>query len=159
MMQLHEITAVRETEEAGVYVVAADLTDMEGERYVADYASRPDDGFGLAPQIRAGLDLWIAQGRPVAPYVPPTAQELRVAMPELSRRQLRLGLLAAGITSTQVTGEIDAMPEGNAKETARIEWEDATVYQRTHPLIQTIGAALGLSPEQIDDMWMAASAL
>ncbi|WP_437416342.1 hypothetical protein [Sinorhizobium meliloti] len=79
--------------------------------------------------------------------------------PPLTARQLRLGLINNSLAPAQVTAEIEAMPDGVAKETARIEWEYATSFERMHPLIGTVGAALGLDDDQIDAMWTAALSL
>lgn len=48
------------------------------------------------------------------------------------------------------------MPEGVAKQIAEIEWNDAGAFERMHPLLNQIGGALDLTPEQIDAMWQAA---
>lgn len=79
--------------------------------------------------------------------------------PTLTRRQLRLGLLANGITTAQVEAVIAAIPDEIDRETAQIEWADASTYSREHPLVNQIGAAMGLTPEQIDVMWFDAAAL
>ncbi|MDX0615164.1 hypothetical protein GOD03_11785 [Sinorhizobium medicae] len=124
------------------------------------YFSRPNDPFGVNPQIRQ----WMSENpeAPVHVYEPPsppTPEEIRAAMPKLSARQFRIGLVRGGFTLAQVTSVIEAMPEGATKEEAKIEWEYATTFDRMHPLIASVGAALGLSDEQIDAMWTGASAL
>jgi hypothetical protein len=43
-----------------------------------------------------------------------------------------------------------------ADEAAQIWWEAATVFQREHPMVLTFGAALGLTPAQIDDLFRLA---
>lgn len=95
----------------------------------------------------------------IAAYTPPSAEEVRASMPSLTRRQLRLGLLTVGVTSAQVTAVIAAMPAGMDKEVAQIEWEDASTFNRTHPLIASVGAALGLSDTHIDTLWAHALTL
>lgn len=103
----------------------------------------------------------IAAGN-IAPYVPPpplTPEEERAALADLTARQFRLGLLSAGIAPSQVAATIAAMPDGLDKERAGIEWEYAPTFSRTHPLISTVAGAMGLSEEQIDDMWSAALGL
>lgn len=95
----------------------------------------------------------------VAAYVPPSSEELRAALPRLTRRQFKLGLLEHGITSDQILATINAMPDGMEKEVAKIEWEDATTFERGHPLVSSIGSSLGLTEQQIDTMWAAAAAL
>lgn len=77
----------------------------------------------------------------------------------LTARQLRLGLVLNGISLSSVEAAIDAIEDETEREVARIEWEYATLYERSHPLIDRIGAARGLTPEQIDAMWAEAVAL
>ncbi len=90
-------------------------------------------------------------------HVPPTAEELRAKMPRLTARQFRLGLLAAGHTPAEVTQALGAMQAGQQKETAEIEWEYATTFSRTDPLIAIVGTAIGLGDAQIDVMWAGAA--
>lgn len=71
----------------------------------------------------------------------------------LTRRQLRLGLLTNGITTSDVEAAIAAIPDQMDRAVAEIEWADASTYERDHPLIEQVGTALGLAPEQIDVMW------
>lgn len=80
-------------------------------------------------------------------------------LPPLTARQIRLGLLQNGISTTTVEAAIDAIPDEVEREAAKIEWEYASQFLRTHPLIDQIGAALDLTPEQMDAMWEAASEL
>lgn len=84
----------------------------------------------------------------------PTPEEIRENMPPLTARQLRLGLVSASILPAQVDAAIAAIPDEQARAVAEIEWEYATQFERNHPLIDQVGTALGLSPEQIDAMWM-----
>lgn len=77
--------------------------------------------------------------------------------PTLTSRQLRLGLVANGISLSSVEAAIDAIEDPTDREVARIEWEYATTFERSHPLVNQIGTALGLTPEQIDDMWTEAA--
>lgn len=82
-----------------------------------------------------------------------------VAPPEpipstVTPRQARLALLDAGLLDTVET-EL-AKPENKA---ALISWEYATTVERDSPLIATIGGALGMTDQQIDDLFTAAAAL
>ncbi|WP_319775487.1 hypothetical protein [Breoghania sp.] len=95
-----------------------------------------------------------------APSVtPPTAAELRAAMLPLTRRQLLLGLLDSGITSEAVEAQIALIADDTERAVAEIEWANASEYARTHALIVSVGAALGLTESQIDTMWEAAALL
>lgn len=87
---------------------------------------------------------------PPAPIIPP------VVFPHLSTRQLRLGLIAAGVSLSAVDGAIAAIPDEAGREVAQVEWQFASQFERDHPLIEQVGAALGLEPWQIDAMWLSA---
>lgn len=89
----------------------------------------------------------------------PTPEEIRAKMRPLTARQFRLGLIEGGVSLDRVTAVIDALPAGADRAKAKVEWEYATTFNRTHPLIATVGAALGLSDVQIDAMWQAAVSL
>lgn len=89
----------------------------------------------------------------IAAYVPPTAEELRERMFPLTARQLRLTLTRNGISMAQVDAAIAAMPDGQEKEEAGIEWEYATTFERLSPTLLAIAGALDLTPEQVDTLW------
>jgi len=133
------------------------LSRREDGTFVAEINGMPyhvteDDplwGAAVSEAQRMGETLGF-EPPPPAPEVPPP--------PRLTRRQLRLGLLAAGITTAQVETVIAAIPDEIDRETAQIEWADASQYERTHPLVDRIGASMSLTPEQIDAMWLAAAA-
>lgn len=87
------------------------------------------------PRVADGLNLiwsgskWnVASGRPGV----------------VTPRQLRLALLAAGITRKT----IDDMLVGN--EAAIIEWEYATEIDKSHPLLLSMAAGVGLDAKSID---------
>lgn len=82
-----------------------------------------------------------------------TPEELKALVPQVvSMRQARLALLAAGHLTA---ADAAATSIGGA---AQIEWDYATEVRRDHPLIAGISTALGLSEEQIDDLFIAAAA-
>jgi len=83
---------------------------------------------------------------------PPAAVPLVVTM-----RQARLALLGAGLLA-QVDTAIDALASP-AKEAARIEWEYSQEVHRDRPFVQTLGAAMGLSDEQLDALFTTAAGL
>ena len=157
--ELHTVHSVAATAEPGVYSLVVDATDVNGDRHDGvSFLSRPDDTFGLSPLVR----VWLSENLPyvaVTPYQPPTAEQVREGMPRLTARQLRLGLVSNGIIPIQVQASIEAMPPGDDREKALVEWEYAYEFERTHPLIATVGASLALTEEQIDAMWSAASVL
>ena len=115
--------------------------------------------------IRGGSEIWI-DGLPgeFPNYHPPlteeeiaTAQaaldaEEAAAVPEVvSARQARLALIGAGLLDAVETA-IAALPSA----ADRVEWEYATEIRRDHPLIASLGVALSLSTEDIDDLFRIA---
>lgn len=163
---LTQLKEVRATIDSDHYVAVVDyeLRDPKTEVVVetvldAEYGVVPEDTFGMAPQVVLAVADWIAEGKPIVPYAPPTQAELRAAMPPLSARQLRLGLIANGITLASVQAAVDGISDPTEREIAQVEWEYATTFERTHSLISQIGTAMSLTPEQIDTMWEAAVSL
>ena len=92
----------------------------------------------------------IVELEPIEPGPPPTPEELRTSMPSLTARQLRLGLL-------DYQDQVEQIITDSNDRALQIEWEYATTFERLHPAIVSIGAALDLTPEQIDAMWIDAA--
>lgn len=82
----------------------------------------------------------------------PTLRITKVTM-----RQARLALLGAGLLDT-VNTSIAAMT-GAQGEAARIEWEYSQEVQRDRGLVTALGAQLGMTEEQLDALFTAASKL
>ncbi|MBS7810543.1 hypothetical protein [Roseococcus pinisoli] len=89
---------------------------------------------------------------------PATNQPEPDPFPPLTARQLRLWLLARGITRAMVEAALANLPEPD-REVAEIEWEYSTQYLRSHRLIDLFGALFDLSPADIDAGWPEAAAL
>lgn len=70
-----------------------------------------------------------------------------------SMRQARLALKQQGLLAT-VQSNIDALPEES-----QIEWEYAARVERKSPLVASLGAALGLTETQLDDLFKLAITL
>jgi hypothetical protein len=78
--------------------------------------------------------------------------------PIITPRQIRLALIGSGLTLTQIDQLIDSLEEPN-KTYAKIAWEYSIEFERSHPLVEQFGEALGLSSEQIDALFVAAADL
>lgn len=89
-------------------------------------------------------------------YIEPPEPELYVPN-EVTMRQARMALHFAGILKA-ADSAVAAM-EGEAGEIARIEWEFSSTVRRDRQFVQNIGSALGLSSEDIDNLFIAAEAL
>lgn len=155
-MQINEVTEIHRTAEEDVLLIYANIT-ASGETLDVVHAYRSSDPHGLGPVFNG----WLALNPefPILDYVPPTTEAQRELMPDLTGRQLRLALIGNGITTSQVTTAIGSIPNELDRDKAMVEWEYASSFARLHPLIATVGAALGLTDEQIDAMWLAALSL
>lgn len=94
---------------------------------------------------------WAWDGEAFSPPAPSTP-----SLAPLTARQLRLGLVATGVSLTAVEAAIDAIEDATDREVARVEWEYASQFERNHPLIDRVGAAVGMTSTQINDAWVAA---
>lgn len=82
----------------------------------------------------------------------------RVEAPQtVTMRQARIALLDAGLLEA-VQASVATMP-GTDGERARIDWEYAQEVRRDWPLIGYMAGDLGLTDEQVDGLFMAASAI
>lgn len=84
---------------------------------------------------------------PVVPQIPQI----------VTMRQARLALLGAGLLA-QVETAIDALPEPH-RSAARIEWDYSSEVHRSRAFVQQLGSALGLTDEQLDDLFTQAATL
>lgn len=71
----------------------------------------------------------------------------------ITARQLRLQIVLSGIDLAAVDTAIAQLEEPQ-RTLAAIEWEYATIYERDHSLVPTIGSILGLSEAELDTLWI-----
>ena len=84
--------------------------------------------------------------------------KISISVPDtITPAQLRTYLFRLGMLDS-VSNALASIP-GSAGIEARIAWEYATLYHRSHPLVSNLGYALGLTDSQIDDIFINASKL
>ena len=71
---------------------------------------------------------------------------------EITMRQARLVLLEHGLLANVQTA-INSLPEPN-KTKAQIEWDYSNALQRDNSFVAVLGAALGLTDEDIDNLFI-----
>lgn len=76
---------------------------------------------------------------------------------QVTMRQARLALFGAGLLAG-VNAAIAGLPEPD-KSAATIEWEYAAVVERSSGLVPAMGAALGMTTQQLDDLFTLAATL
>ncbi len=87
------------------------------------------------------------------PIQPPSVPE------SISPRQIRLWFIQNNIPLSTIETAINNIEDSILRETTRVEWEYSPYVERNHPMINTLGAALGLTPEMIDQAFITASSL
>jgi hypothetical protein len=83
----------------------------------------------------------------------------RTAFKPCTQRQMRLWLLSQGITDEMIRAMLTDIADENGRRAALIEYDYATEYSRSHPLVAQIGSSLGLSESDIDLAFREAATL
>lgn len=107
---------------------------------------------GAIPADSAAIGDHYIDGEFVSPEPPAPEMPQTVTM-----RQARLAMLSAGILD-DVESLIQQMP-GDEGRAARIDWEYALDVRRDWPLIDGLGSQLGMTDQQIDDLFVAAASV
>ena len=123
--------------------------DLRSE-HVSNHIDVLDSVFAAWPAYKANAG---GTGVELIPVVAPAP----VVPQEVTMRQARLALLGAGNLSA-VNAAIAGMT-GTAGDAARIEWDYSSSVKRTQPLVLQMGAALGLTKAQLDQLFITAAAL
>lgn len=76
----------------------------------------------------------------------------------VTRRQARQALLLSGQLAA-VQPAIDAIADPIQRGLAQIEWDDSQDFERQRPLLIAIGAAIGLTSDDLDALFIQAAAL
>lgn len=85
--------------------------------------------------------------------------ELSVVPATVSARQIRLWLVRHGVSLAAVDAAIAAIPDAQAREECRVEWDFAPYVERSHPMLVPLAAALGLSEAQVDEAFREAATI
>jgi hypothetical protein len=86
------------------------------------------------------------------------SNEIVRAVQAVSPRQMRIALVMSGISLETIEAVINSLPEPT-KTVTRVTWEYSVEFQRNNPLLNTMAPILGLSKQQVDDLFTLASTL
>lgn len=96
---------------------------------------------------------------------PPEPEEPPVPEPEpdgpptvVTRAQGKAALIQAGLWA-DVLAYVDAIADPTEQALARVALDDTTEWRRDSPFLATAAAALGLSDEDLDGLFVAAAAI
>jgi hypothetical protein len=128
--------------DGGIVVNVAEVDPSAVPDFMADWVETEEAGPGWT---------WTEEGG----FAPPEQVEKTVPVPAVvSRLQARLALLGAGLLQTvedHIAASGDAM--------LQLVWAEATEWRRDSPTIATIAAALSLSEDQVDELFISAGAI
>lgn len=97
---------------------------------------------------------WVEAGNTPEPADVPKVPKVS----SVTMRQARLALLQAGLLSS-VQSSLETIIDETQKQVALIEWEFAATVDRSSPFTQSLASSLGLTEENLDLLFQAASEL
>ena len=121
------------------------LTNSTSITRTTDSASIPADP---ANTDYAQYLQWLSAGN-----TPEPADPVVIPIPSCSPRQIRQVLTAVGLRAA-----VEAAVAAGSQD-LQDWWEFSTVIERNHPEVTAMGAALGQTPEQLDQLFTAGAAL
>lgn len=160
--EIHEVFSVTDSG-CGALLIDADFTGAAtGLRMREIYVLRDGDEFGSAPMFRQ----WVEENNPlIVPYIQPpepTPEQRRASMPAKSMVELRAALRAVrteavpeGIYSEDIYAKIDVIADRDLREEAKDFFDHGQYAERRNPWVDILGAMFGLSPDEIDTLWLS----
>jgi hypothetical protein len=128
----------------------AEVQAIVGSQLPALVAER-DDAIAARDQALADRDAKEAERAEFAARVAELEAQASPQVGVVSRMQARLALLNAGLLD-QVEAAVDA-----GDRALQIYWDNASHFHRDHPLLLQLAAAIGLTAEQVDQLFAAAA--
>jgi hypothetical protein len=86
------------------------------------------------------------------------AKRLASIPQSVTRAQAKLALLQSGLLS-QVQPAIDGIADATQRMAAQIEWDDRLTFERGNGALVNMATMLGMTPTQIDDLFILAGTL
>lgn len=109
-------------------------------------------------ELRPNWTGWEWLDLPYAAPPPPPPPPGPPVPASVTRRQAKQALLQAGLLDS-VQPAIDAIPDATQRGLAQIEWDDSQEFERHRPMLIGLATAIGLTSEQIDELFIAAAGL
>jgi hypothetical protein len=78
--------------------------------------------------------------------------------PDVTPRQIRQALILSGVSMASITTALESLSEPT-RSLALAEWEYSNMFDRTRPLVASVGQMLGWTSAQLDALWIYAGTL
>lgn len=145
--------------EPGVFLIPADATTIAPPPQQPGFVRRFINGaWGYSPIEEPDAD----PTPDPTPYVPETISDRQffqvLAIRQLITKQEALAAVSVGTLPAAMEVMVTSLPEDD-EFAARMLLQGATQFNRSNPLTQAFGAGFGMTPEQIDELWIEADAL
>ena len=98
---------------------------------------------------------WLWDGETLTPPPPPPP----VIPSVVTMAQARKALILGGVSITAVNAAIAAIVDPVERQLAETDWEYSTTVRRDSALVASLAPALGLTDEQIDELFVLAATL
>lgn len=125
-------------------------------------ADIPDDAVEITDEEHAALLQGQAEGKRIVPDEngrPTLADPPPPGPPQVvTRAQGKAALIGAGLWS-QVLAYVDSIADPTQKALAEVALNDTTEWRRESPFLNAAAAALGLTDQQLDDLFVTAAAI
>jgi hypothetical protein len=114
---------------------------------------------GMAAGKLVSIDGGFAMVDPPKPEEPPALEPEPPGPPTIvTRAQGKAALITAGLWD-DVLAYVDGITDPTQQALARVALDDTTEWRRDSPFLATAAAALGLTDQQLDDLFVAAAAI
>ena len=139
-----EATWVEEIDGQEIVVKCQAYANSQMDMLAADLGDDAPDHQALMDEVAATY----VPPPPAPPYVPQ----------QVSPRQIRQALNRVPYGEVALRQAVEAAVAAGDQDT-KDWWEFATVFERTNPQVIGMGQVLGVSSEQLDDLWTLAASL
>src|SRR5574344_1329611 len=141
------------------YTLNKPFTDKQRADFVCEHQGLQSKETGEALWFMEANEMWDDETQ--KPIINPNYEQEqaqkeaeRVARLNLTRGDVFRGLYQAKhVTRTQLRAMIEAMPDNDAKEMALIDFDEALNFYRGVALIDTVGTALNITPQQMTEFF------
>ena len=119
--------------------------------FVAEVNGRPYHVTDDDPLFAGAAEAAAAMGAELH-FEPPPETPVVLQAPTVSRAQAQIALYNAGLLD-----QLEATIASHPYRPVRIWYESANYWERGHPYVQALAVDMGLTEEQVDDLWLAAT--